>query len=55
MSIEGIALEHFSATTHPGMVSGPESWICRAVFHIFLSNYSKQDGDTTAAHRKHRI
>ena len=55
MSIEGIALEHFSAATHPGMVSGPESWICRAVFHVFLSNYIKQDADTTAAHRKHRI
>ena len=52
MSIEGIALEHFSAATqadiNPSTLSRPQ----HAVFHSFLSDDSKQDAATTTAHNK---
>ena len=33
VSIEGISLDHFSATRHPGMASAPESRSCHALFN----------------------
>ena len=55
MSIEGIALDHFSATTHPETASVPELCTHHAMLHSFLYDDRKTDSTTTAAHRKHKI
>ena len=52
MSIEGIALEHFSAAPHADINSYTLSRQLRAVFHSFLYGDSKQDSDTTTSHSK---
>ena len=52
MSIEGIALEHFSAAPQSYIMSSTLSRQRHAVFHYFLSDDSKQDAATTTAHRK---
>ena len=52
MYIEGIALDHFSATTKPGIVLEPESGKFQVVLHFFFSDDSKQYAATTSAHRK---
>ena len=50
MSIEGIALEHFSAAPQADINSTSSSRPRHAVFHSFLSDDSKQDAATTTAH-----
>ena len=55
MSIEGIALDHFSAKTHPETASVPESCTYNAMFHSFLYDKRKTYSTTTAAHSKHII
>ena len=52
MSIEGISLEHFSALTKADINSTTTSRQRYAVFQYFLSDYIKQDADTTTAHSK---
>ena len=51
VSIEGIALEHFSAAPHTDINSSTMSRPRHAVFYSFLSDDSKQDSATTTAHR----
>ena len=55
MSIEGIALENFSAEPQADINSYTISRPRHAVFHSFLSGDSKHDAATTAAHIKHLI
>ena len=55
MSIEGIALEHFSAAPQSDINSSSLTCPRRAVFHSFLSDDSKQDAATTTAHSKRLI
>ena len=55
MSIEGIALEHFSAAPQADINSSTLSRPQHAVFHSFLSDNSKQDAATTTAHSKRLI
>ena len=55
MSIEGIALEHFSAAPHEDINSITPSRPRHAVFNYFLSGDSKQDDATTTAHSKRLI
>ena len=55
MSIEGIALEHFSAEPQTDINSSTLLRPRHAVFHSFLSDDSKQDAATTTAHRKRLI
>ena len=52
VSIEGIALEHFSATYKE--IYSLSLYICtyNTAFHSFLNDQSKQDSATTDAHRK---
>ena len=50
MSIEGIALEHFSELPKAGINSTTKSLQRHTVFHYFLSDDSKQYSDTTTAH-----
>ena len=52
MSIEGIALEHFSAAPQADINSSSFSRPRHEVFHSFLSDDSKQDAATTTAHSK---
>ena len=52
MSIEGIALEHFSAAPQEDINSTTPSRPRHAVFHSFLSDNSKQNAATTTAHSK---
>ena len=52
MSIQGISLEHFSATPKIDINSTTPSRQRHAVFHSFLSDNSKQDAATTTAHSK---
>ena len=52
MSIEGIALEHFSAAPQEDINSTTQSRQRHAVFHSFLSDDRKQDAATTTAHIK---
>ena len=52
MSIEGIALEHFSALPKADINSNTQSRQLHAVFHSFLSDNIKQDTATTTAHSK---
>ena len=55
MSIEGIALEHFSTLPQTEINSFTKPCPRHAVFHSFLSGGSKQDAATTTAHSKHLI
>ena len=52
MSIEGIALEHFSAAPQADINSSKLLRPRHAVFQSFLSEDSKQDAATTTAHSK---
>ena len=52
VSIEGIALEHFSAAPQADINSSTLSRPRHAVFHSFLSDDSKQDAATTTSHSK---
>ena len=55
VSIEGIALEFFSALPTLDINSTTPSRQRHVVFHSVLSDESKQDADTTTAHRKRLI
>ena len=55
MSIEGIALENFSAAPQVDIYSSSFSRPQHAVFHSFLPDDSKQDAATTTAHSKQLI
>ena len=55
MSIEGIALENFSAATQTDINSSTLLLPWNAVFHSFLSDDSKKDAATTTAHSKQLI
>ena len=55
MSIEGIALEHFSASPQADINSSTLSRPRHAVFHSFSSDDSKQDAATTNSHSKRLI
>ena len=55
VSIEGIALEHFSEVPQTNLNSTTPSCQRHALFHSFLSYDSKQDAATTTADRKHLI
>ena len=55
MSIEGIALEHFSRLPKIDTNSTTPSHQRHAVFHSFLSDNSKQDAATITACRKRFI
>ena len=55
VSIEGIALENFSAAPQADINSSTLSRPRHAVFHYFLSDDNKQDAATTTAHRKRLI
>ena len=55
MSIEGIALEHFSALPKTGINASTQLFPRHAVFHYFLSDDNKQDSATTASHSKRLI
>ena len=55
MSIEGIALDYFSAVPQKNLNSATPSRQRHAVFQYFLSDDSKQDASTTTAHSKKLI
>ena len=55
VSIEGIALEHFSEAPKEYIKSSTISRQHHAVFHYFLSDDRKQDAATTTTHRKRLI
>ena len=55
MSIEGIALEHFSELPKADIKSSTISRQYHAVFHYFLPDDSKQDAATTTAYSKRLI
>ena len=55
MSIEGIALEHFSAAPQSDINSSSLPCPRHAVFYSFLSDDSKQDAATTTAYSKRLI
>ena len=55
MSIEGIALENFSAAPQADINSSTISRPRHAVFHSFLSGDSKQDAVTNTSHSKQLI
>ena len=55
VSIEVIALEHFSAAPLVDINSSTISRPQHAVFHSFLSDDSKHDAATTTAHSKRLI
>ena len=55
MSIEGIALEHFSASPQADINLSTLTCHRHSVFHSFLSDDSKQDAATTTAHSKRLI
>ena len=55
MSIEGIALEHFSELIQTEINSSTKPCLRHAVFHSFLSDYIKQDSATTTAHSNYLI
>ena len=52
VSIEGIALEHFSALPHTEIKSSIKPCPRHALFRSFLSDDSKQDATTTTVHSK---
>ena len=53
--IEGIALKHFSASHQPIPLLASDHVSRKAVFHYFLSDYSKQDATNTSEHSKRII
>ena len=53
--MEGIALEHFKPELVNALINEENDEAIHAVFHSFLSDDSKQDGATCAAHSKHII
>ena len=55
VSIEGIDLEHFSASHHLSPLLASYHVSYQAVFHYFLSYYIKQDSTSTDEHIKHII
>ena len=55
VSIEGIALKHFSALPQTEIKSSTKPCPLHAVFHNFLSDDSKQDAATNTAHSKRLI
>ena len=55
VSIEDIALEHFSAAPKADINSSTLSRPRHAVFHSFLSDDIKQDSATITAHNKRLI
>ena len=55
MSIEGIALEHFSSSPQADINLYTLSRPRHAVFHSFLSDDGRQDAATTTAHSKRLI
>ena len=55
MSVEGIALYHFSALSYIETISPKKPCPCHAVFHYFLSDDIKQYAATTTAHSKSMI
>ena len=55
MSIEVIALGHFSSLPQTEINSSTKPCPRHAVFHYFLSDDSKQDASTTTAHKKRFI
>ena len=55
VSIEIIALEHFSAAPQADINSSTISGPRHAVFHSFLSDDSKQDDSTSTVHSKQLI
>ena len=55
MSIEGIALEHFSTLPKEDIKSSTISRQRHAVFQSFLSDDIKHDAATTTTHRKRLI
>ena len=55
MSIEGIALEHFSELPQANINSTTPSRQRNAVFNYLLSDDSKQDATTSTAHIKSLI
>ena len=55
VSIDGIALEHFSAVPQADINSSTISLQCHAVVRSFLSYDSKQDAATATAHSKRFI
>ena len=55
MSIECIALEHFSELPKAGINSTTTSRQRHAVFHYFLSDDRKQDSAITTLHSKYLI
>ena len=55
MSIEGIALEHFSASPKADINSTTPLRQRHTLFHSFLSDDRKQDAATNTAHSKHFI
>ena len=55
MSIEDIALEHFSTVTKEDIKGSTISRHRHAAVHSFLSDDSKQDAATTTAHSKRLI
>ena len=55
ISIEGIALDQFSASKQTSPLSTPPQCKRHAVFHYLLHDDRKQDADTTAAHIKYPI
>ena len=55
MSIEDIALEHYSELPKEDINSTTPSRQSHTVFNYFRSNDSKHDDANTTAHRKHLI
>ena len=55
VSIEVIELARCSALPEIVINSSTTSCPCHALFHSFLSDYSKQDASTTASHSKSLI
>ena len=55
VSIECISLEYVSGTFQEKSSSYSHSHTRHALFHLFMSNNSKQDASTTASHSKRII
>ena len=55
MSIEGIALEHFSALINADINTTTQSRQSHAVFHYFLSGYIRENAATNTTHSKRLI
>ena len=55
VSIEGIALENFSALPQTEIKASTKPYPRHAVFHSFLSDDIKQDAASTTEHSKHLV